>query len=162
MKLYEITGAMKRVEEMLLNGEITEEATADTLDALKHELQTKGSGIVSVLRNFDATAEAIKVEIDRLKALKERHEKASERLKEYVKTCMVYADIDKIDCGIGKLSLRDSEATIIDDPEKIPAKFLTIIPESYKPNLTAIKAAIKSGEDVPGAHIEERVNLQVR
>ena len=41
MKLYEITGAMKKVEEMLIDGEITEEATEDTLDALKHELQTK-------------------------------------------------------------------------------------------------------------------------
>jgi hypothetical protein len=44
----------------------------------------------------------------------------------------------------------------------LPEEFVTVVPEVRKPNLTAIKAAIKEGRTVEGYQIEQRQNLQIK
>ena len=62
-----------------------------------------------------------------------------------------------------KLNFRRSEGVVCTDSSVgIPMRLSTIIPEVVKPNLTAIKSAIKAGEVVTGFELEERFNLQIK
>ena len=54
------------------------------------------------------------------------------------------------------VKIRTSETTEIDDQSLIPSEFIREIthePE-YKPDKTAIKKAIKAGQQVAGAHLK--------
>jgi len=59
------------------------------------------------------------------------------------------------------LSYRESEITVIIDESLIPEIFMRE-KKTYEPNKVEIKAAIKSGQDVPGATVETRLNLQIK
>ena len=67
----------------------------------------------------------------------------------------------KADDGTFKASFRKSKAVDVFDEAQIPAEFMrervTIVPDK-----TAIKKAIESGQEVAGAKIEERLNLQIK
>lgn len=58
------------------------------------------------------------------------------------------------------VTYRKSEAVIIDDISKLGAGFVKYAePTADK---TAIKKAIKAGEAIEGAHIEERANISIK
>lgn len=57
-----------------------------------------------------------------------------------------------------KVSYRASESLKITDESLIPDEFMKI--SAPTPDKTAIKKAIKSGQDVPGAEIEKKQNIQ--
>lgn len=58
------------------------------------------------------------------------------------------------------LSFRKSEKTVIDDIYSIPENFLKYA--EPKADLTEIKKAIKNGEEIKGAHLEETQNIQIK
>ena len=68
---------------------------------------------------------------------------------------------DKVENATMRLSLRHTTATEVDDLDQLPAEFKTTKVEVVA-DKTAIKKAIQSGEDVPGAHLVENVSLQIK
>jgi len=57
---------------------------------------------------------------------------------------------------------RKSTAVIVNSPELLPESFLRIIPERWEPDKIAIGKSLKAGEEVAGAILEERSNLQIK
>jgi hypothetical protein len=107
--------------------------------------------------------EAIKAEIARLQALAKSEEKKSDRLKAAISQAMQYFEITEVKTPLIKLSFRTSKRCVSDGVAfTLDDRFTTLVPESRKPNLTAIKAAIESGEDVQGYKIETINNLQIK
>ena len=68
---------------------------------------------------------------------------------------------DKINGLTAAISFRKSEQTIIDNAEMLPSEFVKE-KVTYAPDETAIKNAIKAGQDVPGAHVETVNNIQIK
>ena len=60
-----------------------------------------------------------------------------------------------------KLNFRRSE-DVVGSNEWLTDDLVTIVPEQRKPNLTAIKKAIKEGIEIEGYEIEERLSLQIK
>ena len=76
---------------------------------------------------------------------------------------MQHFGIQKVETALIKLSFRNSERCVSDGVAfTLAERFTTLVPESRKPNLTAIKAAIKEGQDVQGYRVEKVQNLQIR
>lgn len=156
MRLYELTEEYDRLLDM--EGEEAEQA----LMVVCADLQKKAGNICKFLANCDSDVEAIKAEESRLAARRKAIENTSKKVKDYVKMQMAVHDISKIDAGTFKLSLSPSSGSVeIDDMEQLPPRFKTIVQE-VKVDKTAIKAAIKSGEDVPGCHIDEGYTLRIK
>ncbi len=59
------------------------------------------------------------------------------------------------------ISFRASEQTVIDNADAVPEEYMTV-KTTYTPNKTAIKEAIKAGKEVPGAHLEQKKNIQIK
>ena len=61
--------------------------------------------------------------------------------------------------GVGELKVKKNPpAVIIDDGAQIPAKYQRE-KIAIEPDKKAIATAIKAGEEVPGAHMEQAVSL---
>ena len=156
MNLYEITTMIIENE-----GEQDIKCYEDTKELLLEELKNKSANIIKVFQTFEGNITALEAEITRLTELKKDNQKKKDTLKEYVTKAMVEADIKKVDTPLGILSFRKSQSVIIEDEMKIPRKFVTI-KHTELINKKEIGDAIKNGEEVAGAFIQEKQNLQIK
>jgi hypothetical protein len=164
--LYNIQEEYQRLADFLLStgGELTPDIE-QALAINKEELQNKAVNYGFVIKQMEAENGIIDSEIARLTENKKRRVKAIERLENNLVGAMRHFGIPKVEQpGLLTLSLRKSEACEIEDESAIPPRFIKVkIVEPIKSvDKTAIKAAIKSGEQVPGARIQEHQNLQIK
>ena len=143
------------------DGEIDQEAVFNYLDSLGFERAIKIESIALYIKDLLADAIAIKNEETKLKKRRETKEKTAERLSEYVKASMMRIGDEHFETPRCLLSFRTSKAVVITDESKLDKKYVkeTV---SYTVDKTAIKKALDKGEEVQGAFIEERKNLQIK
>jgi hypothetical protein len=115
----------------------------------------------AVLSSLDGVAANAKAEIDRLRTRQQSAERARARLEDYVLRVLRERDGQPLKGRNVTLSVRHSEALIVDDPEAVPPEWkrTTVVVDVPK---DPIKKAIKAGSVIPGAHIERRDSLQRR
>lgn len=163
MSLYTIDMDILNVLE---NGEVNEETGEYTVDEtalaeLKVDRVAKVDNILRYMKNLEAEADAIKAEIATQQSRLKHRENVLSRLKEIIRQSMERNGETKLQLPIADLSLRKSETTVIDDEEALPDKFFNVT-ITAKPDKKRIKEALKAGEEVAGAHIEVKQNLQVK
>ena len=144
--------------------EETGEVDVDIAAALANvqgTFEEKAIATATVSRMLGNTVEEVSKEIDRLKRLKAHLEREDGRVREYLKRAMEMTGTEKVQGISASISFRRSEQTVIDNEGELPEEYITA-KTTYTPNKTAIKTAIKAGNDVPGAHIETVMNLQIK
>lgn len=165
--LYALTNQYLALAEKLADGDFDAQTIADTIEAsgISDELAVKAQGIEYVARGAESHNLAIDAEIARLQALKAQRMRVAAGLRGYLLDNMQRAGIEKIDCPLFCISIRKNPPAVdIFDPLSLPAKYM-VTPEPKPPvaapDKKAIAAAIKSGEDVPGAKLVQGVRLNV-
>lgn len=94
-------------------------------------------------------------EIERLKARKTGFAKLAERLDQYAIRVMQSMNLKKLDGNTSRLTLRTNQPALeVTNEELVPAQYKTI-EQIVHVDKMAIKRAIGSGEEVPGAHLRE-------
>ena len=156
MKLYEIVMLYDE-----LSAETDEQCYKDTKESIMFELAEKSTNIVAILTELQGDVQKIDNEIKRLQDLKKYKAANQEKLKKLITWAMQEMGLKKVDTALGVLSLRKSEQVIIEDAEKIPAKY-TNIKQEVTIDKTRIKTAIKNGELVEGAKLQENNNLNLK
>ena len=165
MKLYEIANDYLALMQAIDDGEIPEEALADTLEAIEGEIEVKADNIACLLKNLDADVVAIKAEEARLAERRKVKEAAHKRLKEYLASVLLRTGIDKVETARNQISFRKSESVELDDTFIAWATanrddLLTF--SEPKANKTEIKKALKSGAEIVGAQIVVNQNIQIK
>ena len=102
----------------------------------------------------------LKKERDRLKNLSEKNDKVIDRLLNMMAEAMGLLGRDKIETPSYTAKFVKSSGVIVTDQDKLPKEFLKETVE-VKPMLSEIGKAIKRGEPIEGAYIEERRTLKV-
>lgn len=156
MKLYEITELQKELER-----EDDEELKQDLQELIAVELEKKSNNIVYVIKNLEGNNAAIDAEIERLQALKKRNSSNIDKVKSNILWFMQENNVDTIKSDLATFSKRKSESTDIESIELIPQEFITI-KQTFTPDKTAIKKAIKEGREVAGAKVITNYSLQVK
>ena len=83
-------------------------------------------------------------------------------IKQYITDILDDAGIKKMNTENHLLSVRNFKAsTVIDDEEKLPKVFVET-KEVYTPDKKAIYQALKSGEEVAGAHLEPSRGVNIK
>lgn len=128
------------------------------LEALDMERKDVIENLLLGYKNDAAEAEAIKLEISRLTARKKYCEKRAERFKAAAADALNGENYKS-----GKVAVRwiTSYKTTSDDENIAPDEYMRVKVEK-KPDKGAIKAAIKSGVDVPGWWIAESKSMSVK
>jgi hypothetical protein len=163
--IYEIS---KNAQEIIWALEETEgELNPDIESALRinqNELQDKAINYSYAIKTVSNDVDAISEEIKRLQALKKAKENVVQKLKDTVVNAMQIYGIEKVETPTLKLSIRRSEAVIIDDifTKVNPEGYYMTEKITYTPDKTMIKEAIKRGQNIEGARIIETYNLQIK
>ena len=165
MKLYEIANDYLSLMEAIENGEIPEEALADTLESIESGIEEKADNIACLLKNLSAEIDAIKAEENNLVERRKQREKTHERLKQYLSDTLQRIGKTKIETARNRITFRKSESVEVD--ESMFMQWAAI----YRGDLlnvkttvdkTAIKAELKSGVKLPNAQIVTNFNLQIK
>mgnify|MGYP002633899078 CR=1 FL=1 len=160
--LYNIETEYLEITNQLEVGELTPELET-ALAINESQLQGKAVAYIYVVKTEESDVVAIDAELKRLTALKRAKKNKIEWLKNTVHKAMDLYGINEIKTETLKINFRKSEGVICTmDDVKLDDEFVTVVPETSKPNLAAIKAAIKEGETVEGFEIETRYNLQIK
>lgn len=167
MKLYEIAEQYRNFIEEVENGNIPDEAIADTLESITAMLEDKADNIACIIKNMNAEAEAIKAEETRLAERRKAKEKQVDRLKEYLSDTLLKSGYTKLETARNKITFRKSESVAIANEAEFIKwavegndQYLTFKEPTI--NKTAIKDALKNGVEVIGAQIESKQNLQIK
>ena len=165
--LYDISNELREVYNKLANGEgidmETGELDQETINALETSqanLQEKGLDIGYVIKSFDDQIDIYDREIKRLTERKQALKNAQDRVKSNLKNAMIEFNIEKIEGKTLTIKFRKSESIEVDDINALDEKFKRV-KTIVEPDKTAIKQAIKQGEQVGGARLVENKNLQI-
>src|SRR5690606_11523837 len=164
MKLYELVGQYRALEQLETTDDIPAEVIQDTLEGLTGQLQEKATNVALFIRNLDATADAIDDAAAKMKYRAGVLRRRAESLKEYLLFNMQSSGITKIDSPYFTLSVRTNPpSVVIDNEEEIPEEY-KVQPPPPPPRIDkqAIARDIKAGTEVPGCHTEQRQRLEVK
>lgn len=162
MKIYEIPGALRDLLDRLDADPDTGEVDGDALAAYAEyqgQAAEKLEGTACYVRELEAEAEAIKAEEDRLAKRRKALENKAARLKTYLMPALEAVG-GKVKGVMASLRISRTQAVKVLDLEALPEAFRRI-KTTIDPDKTAIKKALKSGEDIPGAVLEERQSVVI-
>lgn len=148
--------------ETLLNaadGEL-DETTEKRLDELCTALAEKRSSYVFVREQLDTQIDQDKKWIQIFKARVDQLEKRKKYLDEKLKTSMDIQGINEQQTELGKIKIWETEIVEIVDEKNLPSKYFKVVQE-FKVLNNEIKAALKSGEDVPGAILMKNKHVRI-
>lgn len=160
-KLYELSDQYIRVADMMEHIEDAD-TLRDTLDSLDDAFEAKVESIVKLWRSKVAERDAIKAERYRLEQREKSLDKQADWLKRYVETHMRNMGKSEVKSSLFSIRLQNN-------PVAVEVLDETIVPEQYtklhierKLDKPAIKAAIESGEEVPGVELRQGQSLHIR
>jgi uncharacterized protein YeeX (DUF496 family) len=161
--LFQLAAEHRALSDKLHDLDLDEQTIADTLEGEAGDLIEKGKNVAAVFRNLESDAKQIKEAEQQLAERRKAIEKRAEALKQYLKTNMEHAGIQKIESPWFVVSLKNNpESVVIDDAEKIPEDYLRVIPASYAPDKALMKTAMQDGYEIPGAHLERGKRIEVK
>lgn len=162
MKLYEIPDEYRKVlEGVQVDEETGEILGTDALVEFAGDLNETIKNTGLYLFELDSEAQQIDAQIKRLKARKDGMTRRAETLKNLMLDAMTSSGLKKVSDPLVTVYLRKSTATIVDEMDILPKDLLRVKVET-SPDLIAIGKKLKAGEVVPGAHLEERQNVNIK
>ena len=160
--LYELDNQMEQAIEL---GFVVDEETGEVLfdptelDKLSEMFNAKVEACGIWLKNRIAFAEALREEERSLRKRRMQAEKQVENMKAYVLRSIVKMTDSKFETPKVKMSTRRCSCVVVDSEEMLPEDVVKkeIVTKVDK---TELRKMLKEG-DVPGAHLEESINLMV-
>ena len=164
MKLYEIAADYRKIADQLADLDLPPEAIEDTLESISGDLTVKATNTAMVMRELEAMAAAIKDAEAQMAARRKSAEKRAERVRDYLLAQMMVAGVQKIECPYFRLDVRENPPAVeVYEPGLIPAEFMRQPdPPPPAPDKSAIKDAMKAGQDVPGCRLTRGYRLEVK
>lgn len=160
MNIYEID---KQIMECV-DTETGEIIDIEKLAELQMEREAKIESVALWVKNITASAQNIREEEKSLAERRKVLENKAERLKAYLADAL---GGDKFETAKCSLSFRSSASVQVDDE----AALIAWLEDNYRDdclkyttavNKTEVGKILKNGVKVPGAHIEQRSNLQIK
>lgn len=168
LTLYEMMTAYKEFMAAVANGDIPEEAIADTLEGIEASIDEKIDNTACVVKVFDAEIVAIKAEMDHLAERIKAKENARNRIKNYLSDMLLAMGKTEFESPRNKISFRKTPGKVVFDDEKKFIEWAQVNADSLlnygKPsvNKTAIKDALADGAELDGVRIESSQSMTIK
>lgn len=162
--LYTIAAEHRAMVEALTNSQDDAQAIADTIDAESYPLEVKAQQVAYAPRILEAEADAIEAAAKEMLARAKSKRNRARSIREYLKTCMEVAGVNKIECPYFTVRIHQNPPSVdVFEPSLIPMEFMRY-PEAPPPSVdkVAIRDAIKSGRAVPGAILQTSTQLMIK
>lgn len=164
LTLYQLATEHAALAERLTDLELDADTIRDTLEAESMALEVKATNVALIARNLEALAAQIKDAEQQMAARRKSYEARAEWLRGYLLAAMQTANLPAIvgptlDIKRAKLPGR----VIVDDPLVVPQEFYRQ-PPPPPPEIdkAAIRNALKAGQQVPGAYLEQGETVRIK
>ena len=138
---------------------VPQDAVNEALIKVMEDVKTKGENGIRYLNEVQEAIDKAKENKKKLDSFIKAMENRKKRVERAYIFALNYMNIKSILTGWGEIKIKKNPpAVIIDDVAKIPTQYQR---QKIQVDIdkVAIKAAIKAGEEVPGAHLEQATSL---
>ena len=162
--LYTIAAEYRAMVERLLDSTDDEQTIKDTIEAESYPLEIKAQQVAYAPKILDSEADAIEAAIKDMQARAKSKRNRAMQIREYLKSSMELAGVTKIECPHFQISIKNNPPSVdIFELDLIPAEFMRQSPPPPPaPDKAAIKDAIKSGIEIPGAKINQSTRIEIK
>lgn len=169
MTLYDIDERITALEQaedddLLIDEETGEVMTIEqALDELFMARAEKLENVACWAKNLEAEAAMLKKEEEHLHDRRKAKESTRERLKSWLLGACMGPDgtPQKFETARCAVRFRRDDAVVIAAGEQLPEEYIRR-KVTEEPDKVAIKAALKAGQDVPGAALETRRSVMIK
>lgn len=158
MTLYEISQQIRNAIDFGYDPETGEILDDTALKELEMERDEKLENLILWVKDIRAEEEAIQNEEKALKARREANHRKGDSISQYIQNMLGGKKFSTARCAV---SYRKTTAVNILDVNLIPAEYRRV-KVTEEPDKTAIKNAIKAGNTIPGASLEERQSMSIK
>lgn len=151
--LFEIVDEFHELYELATDPEVDPDVFADTLEALTGELEVKGKGYVSVIKQLEMEMTQANIVAEQFKAKAKVRENHIKQMKEALKTAMTSIGTDTVEAGDWTIKIKKNggvQPLVITGD--VPDNMMKVIVE---PDNTKIREYLKENK-AEWAHLEER------
>lgn len=160
LTLYNISADFLRIVEALQenDGELTPEIE-EALLVNDQNFIAKTENYIEAIAMMEAYEQLAAEREKEFQTKKRKAANAKRRLKERLQYAMELMGRDKVEIGLHKLSLRESQSVNITDEARIPAYYIKV---ETKINKDSIRRDLKAGIAVEGAELLTTKSIQIR
>lgn len=169
MTLYQLNAEFEELYNLLCDlpddDQEALEAYYTTLEGIQGEIDQKMENIACFVKQLNADAAALKTERDAIDARMKAKQHKADRLKAMLQDALVNAGLKRLEMPKAKISLRQNPPSVVITDLGVVAASAYIKPRVIKEadvDKTAIKAAIQSGKEVPGAELESKIGIIIK
>jgi len=163
MNMFELTGNFLTVHKMIENDEIDSQSLIDTLESIECAIEVKVENTVYVIENAKANKEGLVMMIKALQAKLGNIENNIERLQSSLFSNLELMGVSSYKAGVFTVKQQKNPVSVeIIDKGKIPAKYQTVVPESYVPRKADIAKDLKLGIEVPGCELKNSTRWVIK
>ena len=161
MNLYELSNEWLQLQAVDIETVEEGEDWIKAVEEIEASIRDKLLAIARVVKNLEAEETALKDEEARLYAKRKARTNRIASLKEYAEIAMISAGLRDVQDSVFKVSIQKNPPYVfIPDERLIPAEYW--IPQPDKLNKTAIKAALKDGQEVGGAELKQSEGIRIK
>ena len=156
MHLFELNEKFDAIVAMIEDDDngIDEQVLIDTLESIKLDRDLKLDNLATLIERNNAYINAYAEKQKKLQAAKKQLQTANDRFQWYMTQTMDHAGMKELKTENHMLRPRNYNASVVvDDASVIPDRYM-VTKTTVTPNKTAIRKALKAGEEVPGVHVE--------
>lgn len=160
--LFELVGDYLRLYEMADDPDTDPQAFFDTMEGIEGAIEDKADGYACVIAKLNGEAKAIKEQEERLYNRRMAIENNVKRMKENLQDAMELTGKVKFRTTLFNYWVQNNPVSVVldtDDIDSVPSIYVKTVKDFDK---TAIKDAIKNGEDIGFAHLEQTRGLRIR
>ena len=158
MNLYQLTGNYLHVLEMA--DQLDEDTLVHTLDSINESIEQKAENTAKLIRSIEAESDAISVELKRLQDLKKTKDNKSARIKEYLQSELLKVSKRKVQTPYFNIRIQNNPPSVkVTDESLIGKKYF--VEQEPKLDKRSLLQALKSGESVAGAELQQKESLRI-
>ncbi len=161
--LYELSSGFNSIMDLVEDETMDLDALEEGLQTIECSLEEKCLNGIGLIKSLENQRDGLKAEGKRLAERARVLDGRIQSIKDWYKVNLEAMGKSKVSTDRGIMAIQNNPPSLkIDDEHRIPAEFLDVVPEHYEVAKDRLKAAIKAGKEVPGAHMEQGKSLRIR
>jgi len=161
MRLFEISEQLERIifDSTDENGEISDEGL-EAIAEIEGELKQKATNVALYVLGELAEAKAVDEHVKRLQERVRSHKNRAEKLKKYLERTLLH-DLGQEVIKDPRVNIgwRKSQAVVVAEDAALPPELTRV---KVEPDKVAIKERLKSGLEIDGCELEDRVSMVLK
>ena len=161
--LYDLGHAFNGVMDMALDETMDLTVLEECLQSIEADITVKCENGIGLIRSLENLRDGMKTEAQRLTERQRVIDNRIRSIKEWYQRNLDAMGKSKVETLRGTMAVQNNPPSLkVTDADQIPICYLTLVPARYEVDKDAVKNALKAGEAVSGAHLEQRRSLRIR